>query len=213
MPYIFFHIPKTAGTTLRGMLNLAFGSQLGRVYAADQPEPGKTCYIGHRIRYGFHMGLEGRSHYIVFLRSPITRNISLYEHDYVAALKEKQQPPPLVKWLENLRHAPTMTSYLGRSREQAEDTLHSMSFIGLQETFKEDTAQLLPGVPMHFSNVAANKAKRWGGELPILSEEEIQALDDFFLDDKRLYAYAVNLRNHGFNTGFSLPVNHNAGAN
>ena len=87
---LFLHVPKTAGTTFRGILN--------RVYNEDQthelygnipkaiadfkalPEGQRqqiTCLRGH-VPFGLHVHLPGNVTYVTFLRDPVERVISHY---------------------------------------------------------------------------------------------------------------------------------------
>ena len=89
--YLFIHIPKTAGTTLRSILDLQYGRKNVLTYynqtSAQLLENlnatlkvgrhGYRALIGH-FPYGPHDKLETPSKYVTILRDPVTRAISSY---------------------------------------------------------------------------------------------------------------------------------------
>lgn len=105
---IFLHIPKTAGTTFRSVINRFFKPEqildndtINSVYCQAHNIPissahlvglGKTlgwlspemkqqtkCLCAH-MEYGMHRHFAGPAEYITFLREPISRAISAYHH-------------------------------------------------------------------------------------------------------------------------------------
>ncbi len=103
---IFIHIPKTAGTSLRNLIEQEYpGKKCLRLY---YPAPYKPAVIkeiqsklpaakvlyGH-TSFGIHKRLGIQGQYITFLRNPIDRVISFYNHNaclenatYYAAIQE-----------------------------------------------------------------------------------------------------------------------------
>ena len=89
--YIFMHIPKTAGTTLRGIVDGQFGKNnvltyynqrssqlLDNLYAILKVNDNYRAIIGH-FSFGVHRNLEKPLTYITFLRHPVARTVSQYK--------------------------------------------------------------------------------------------------------------------------------------
>ena len=103
---IFLHIPKTAGTTMRGLIVEQYDAdRVAAIYehqhideagfsALPVQEKNKLdVLIGH-FGYGFHRHLEGCSRpyrYATFVREPMQRFLSLYNH--LANVQFKGSPP------------------------------------------------------------------------------------------------------------------------
>jgi hypothetical protein len=89
---IFLHIPKTAGTSLRQLIqNVYPGKQCLPLYYPwpYQPAvieeikaqlPAAQILYGHTL-FGLHELLEIQAQYVTFLRNPIDRVISFYNHN------------------------------------------------------------------------------------------------------------------------------------
>ena len=113
---IFLHIPKTAGTSLRQIIEKQYpGKACLQLYHPTpyQPNvikkiqaqlPSAQALFGH-VSFGIHdvLGIEGD--YIAFLRNPIDRVLSLYNHNarqpnmpHYAAI---QKGMPLLDWLQS----------------------------------------------------------------------------------------------------------------
>ena len=89
---IFLHIPKTAGTSLRQLIEKEYpGKECLYLY---YPSPYKPEVINHirkqlpfakvlygHVSFGIHQLLSIQGKYIAFLRDPIKRVISLYNHN------------------------------------------------------------------------------------------------------------------------------------
>jgi hypothetical protein len=89
--YLFIHVPKTAGTTLRSIVDFQHGVQNTITYynqnsrqLLDNLDAMLTVrkhdyqtLIGH-FQYGVHEGLSCDFQYVTFLRDPVARAISSY---------------------------------------------------------------------------------------------------------------------------------------
>jgi len=86
----FMHIPKTAGTTLRKIIDLQYGEENVLTYynqtnrslidnldALLQKQPNYRALVGH-FQYGAHAVLPEKTSYVTFMRDPIQRTISDY---------------------------------------------------------------------------------------------------------------------------------------
>ena len=89
-PLLFMHIPKTAGTTLRAVVERQYRpttlfslypgheAQLDalRVRVSDRPP---AAVMGH-FRFGLHAAFPAGGRYVTFLRDPVDQVISHYNH-------------------------------------------------------------------------------------------------------------------------------------
>ncbi len=87
---LFMHIPKTAGTTLRSIIDLQYGEENVLTYYNQNNrslldnlgvfvynQPNYRALIGH-FQFGAHTTLPEYTRYITFARDPIERTISDY---------------------------------------------------------------------------------------------------------------------------------------
>jgi len=93
---VVLHIPKTAGTTLRGIVDDVYGDRF--VYPiyekndvnhdfsdflklSNEEKAKIRCFIGH-VHYGLHAHIDGGPgvQYLSVLRDPVSRVVSLYRH-------------------------------------------------------------------------------------------------------------------------------------
>lgn len=82
--WLFMHIPKTAGTSFRQIVQREYRNRGGleSVYDPDEVKEGPRnqmarAYIGH-FRFGFHQHLNGIGRYVGFMREPIGHAWSHY---------------------------------------------------------------------------------------------------------------------------------------
>jgi len=111
---VFLHVPKTAGTTIRGIAYSHYGeARIAPIYPGEPmylgieefaklPEAQRDCadfVIGH-VMFGFHRHLSGKRpyRYATMLREPIRRCASLYDH--FAARHFRGAPPAIAALLE-----------------------------------------------------------------------------------------------------------------
>ena len=95
---IYTHLPRTAGTTLNGILHREYGEQFykvadglaiehGAMTVGREPflgAPGRCATVVPRDRgahgFGIHAWVPGPARYITVLRDPVDRVISLYHY-------------------------------------------------------------------------------------------------------------------------------------
>lgn len=85
-PLLFMHITKTAGGTLKSVLDDALGEKVRFAYGAEQleslkntPLSGAEMVYGH-FMFGLHESLGVAPRYACFVRHPVVRTISHYYH-------------------------------------------------------------------------------------------------------------------------------------
>jgi len=165
--YIFHHIPRTGGTTIRNHLgkNLSkeeiitvsrkYEQSLRTIKSLSKKERQEiTVICGHHAHYGLHRFFPDRkTRYVTFVRDPVERTVSEYKHLlYQYLKKEKEGKEPVGKrpgdfpdWCKNcpLAHnhiAKTIITKTGRplNFEAAKNLLENYYFIGFVESFRED---------------------------------------------------------------------------
>jgi len=124
--FLFFHIPKTAGTTLIRHIEKSVHPEQRislywrdlklkddpPIYTHEQIKKKVICYLkkvkklkniyviyGHRLPYGIHDLFEKEPFYFTFFRNPISRIYSIYNHKRRIFENEKDR----IKQISNLR--------------------------------------------------------------------------------------------------------------
>ena len=208
---IFMHIPKTAGGTLRTIIEKNYPKdQIIRTYTNEQVNIFKTLpeneknklkfIIGHNY-FGLHQFLNGPYSYITMLRDPVDRVISLYYF----VLREKGTPmyekyynrgieyflekePQTINW--QTRFAAGGTLDLNMAKDHLKN---HFSVVGISERFEESLSILervcnMKSLNYKNINVTPNRPKK-----EELSPEIIQRIEKNVNLDIELYDYAIKL--------------------
>ncbi|AZO93205.1 sulfotransferase family 2 domain-containing protein [Halocella sp. SP3-1] len=159
---IFMHIPKTAGTTLRGIIEQEY-SEIAYGYGGFKEEynnlsrymgnraSGLQCIIGH-IPFGIHSYYNRPFHYITFIREPVDRVISLY---YYRLYNKKYLPVEdigLEKFLNNYytQACNLQTKFLSRDADLA-DMVSLENFIKYKNEVKPDLEKAIDNLERYFT--------------------------------------------------------------
>jgi hypothetical protein len=216
--YIFFHIRKTAGTSLRDFLTnlpnskteLYWHYDWNKTLVPSEKTRSIKYMIGHEVYYGLHVDINRpNAKYIIFLRNPIQRCLSFYYHFYITDIIEKRKPLNVDLFFKSSNYIEIVKeiSYKQEisSLERSKQILQDTSFIGFQETFKEDVEKLFgKNIKIPLANVSIEKAKKINTSLIKLTDKEMQIIHELTKEDRELYDYAIKLRNQGHNNGFRI---------
>jgi len=229
---IIFHITKTAGTALRAILykhcygvnyrgdttldgNTSliypyynfYGERSGaRPFKRNEETDKAKYFIGHLVYYGMDTGRPSK--YVVFLREPVQRFLSLYNHLRIEHKRYNLQIPSFEEWFNGQKCLTQVweltgqsdTTILNPSLDDAREILNKMSYIGLRETFEDDIHHLFKSnIFIKNINVNDDKAKDLGVDIIGFSDSELDMVNEAVSDDKKLYEYAIQLRKDGHN--------------
>ncbi|WP_223596654.1 sulfotransferase family 2 domain-containing protein [Neobacillus bataviensis] len=208
---IFMHIPKTAGRTLRSIIERNYPKEeIIRTYSDEQIEAFKSLpdeeknkfkfIVGHNY-FGMHEFLNGPFSYITMLRDPVERVLSLY----FFILREPGTPmykkyhkkgfeyfleeePQTINWQTRFASGGDL------DLEKAKANLKNyFSVVGISERFDESLALIektctLNNLKYRNVNVTPNRPKR-----EELSPHIIKKIEENVNLDLELYEYAQKL--------------------
>jgi len=216
MPLFFMHITKTAGGSLKSALkasdaNVAFHYPHEEGFRHGFDYPDETEIIFGHYRFGVHEIAGKEPRYACFLREPVERMISHYNH-----LKNNDRGPVG----NRLRTFPTMADYLTKARhwefdnflcrliagsanrpahgnvgyntyaQARENLMRHFEFVGIFERMDESLSLLRQIVPTLSDDLpTVNKGSY--GSAP--SEEDYRIVDALTRYDQMLYRDALAL--------------------
>ncbi len=208
---IFSHIPKTAGTTIRKIMDEQYGKKnvIGhqKLTSIPQVKMDQVEAIYGHCRFGIHKEIFHPCTYITMLRDPVERVISTY---YYAKRKEKNRMHQLANSRgfkefieEELMHrrAPLInhqTRFISGEKkpnlEKAIENIHEYyTVVGITELFDESIFLMKTFLGWHHldytkENVTVNRPKQH--DLP---QETIDLIKEYNQLDIELYNYSKNL--------------------
>jgi hypothetical protein len=221
----FIHIEKTAGTSLTAWLDDFFDQGAicpDQVHEALVERAKTTDLRQYRlIRGHFFLGWfrefeydDGRSSYITFLREPVERQISFYNH-WMYDRSVRDALNPLLHWqnIQTTRLSPLSLRHgyasMREHLDAAKEALESFFFVGLQERLDDSVRALaaLLGAPACNSLPALNLTSK-NAETMRIRSVSASDLSQTLLDEIRsnnwadieLYGHALSL----FESRFSV---------
>ena len=199
---VFLHIPKTAGTSLRRMMDQAFwghpilnvpGGGPRRERIDRMPQSHFDRYSVYRGHFLPEFSRRVRNPFLfTFLRRPEDHLLSYYYHYLSLGLMTQT----LEAFLEDSSSDNIMTrSLAGKpSAEDAIDALAAMDFVGLTEEFEEDATRLFEALGRKSVPAARWKVTEGRPAADDLPERVLQAVERRTGEDRKVYDWAVRQR-------------------
>lgn len=234
MVLAFLHIPKTAGTTVNFILRSSFGlrhcdvepwlgREAGRLVTADDLRKIQRIYprlrsiAGHRLRpYSDIEKVYPNIQYFTFLRNPIKRTISLYQHEIRTGITKES----FENWIYHPHARNGQTRFLaetGKYQDAIEIIEKKQIFVGLVERFDESIFLLKQLIcpDLNIAYIPQNIAQSNKIAQKIFDSEQKQLAIEANHEDIKLYDYIVNeyfsaLKAHyRYNDEYNLSSNYN----
>ena len=213
--HFFIHIPKTAGTTLRSIVDLQYGRKNVLTYYNQNSSqlidnlndllivhPYYQALIGH-FSYGLHSSITRKSRYVTFLRNPKALSISTYNERLKTQRGEFTQPDgSLLSIREHILKFPQhytnpQADYIvgknnapKRSSSIYENAVSVMeeqyAFCGTVEKFRESI--LLLSRVLNWAPCVFGHLNPGNKDLPI-DEATSKLIDELTSEDLKLHAY------------------------
>ncbi len=216
--YIFLHVPKTAGTTFRAILERNYPErEICAVYPNNakyhQPDQvsefsqkkkdGFACFFGH-VSFGFHKRIGRDIPYIAFLRNPVDRVISLYHHIMSHDRRFAEKKISIVKFIQGYKNIQADNQQVrilsganptfGRVTEEMlwnaiENIENRFAFVGLTEYFDESLLLLNEKLELRKPWYVNDNVSRSRPGKDFFSGLEMDVIRKFNYLDLVLYAY------------------------
>jgi len=207
-PYLFVHLPKTAGTSFRLAVQRTFGGRVAYDYGVETPATSdlvrqyvyrqadlpalherlrrdRIVMLGGHVPYERYASIFTPSQVITFLRDPVERIVSEYHH----ACRMNGFEGTLLKFAERPHH---------RNRQSA--ILHGVSlaaagFVGVTEHYRLSLRVIRERLGWSLPNFAANQnpdRTELTRKYPLTAGEQTQ-LREWNKSDIALYEEAVHM--------------------
>lgn len=203
MTCFFFHIPKTAGTSFKRVLEQWYNSardvEFKDLDAAAQVLSSATgrdewCVHGHfsgrlhnkpgslLTRYPWVRG-NPDAKVITMLRDPVEHAISYYYH----LRREKRTPLKLLEFLSS-EHKVSQSSALGvRHEDQIDQMLSSFAFIGVSDRLQDSINQCAAALGKRSATASHERIGTRDGQISAIGADEIAEIERIFELDRKIY--------------------------
>jgi hypothetical protein len=211
---VSLHIPKTAGTSFRTVLQERYGKRQvlhfdiypsGAIHAKGKALKG--CDLGKKTKvlhghFGYRdlyekVEINPKTPVITWLRHPVERVVSNYfflNKIMAGRLKERPDENLLARMGRSLSEFAQQEENQNRmSHFLAGADLKSFHFVGIQDYFEEDLQRL--ALSMQWPMIANRVHNATEVKKPEISEAEYQLIESLNQRDIDLYEEALNLRN------------------
>lgn len=221
LPLVFVHLPKTAGTFVRSVLESNYKDVQGvypppnfkmlRDMSQDEKERilKSDVIIGHESVHGFSTNLHSDLKFYTILRNPVDRVISYYNHMMTHDPQYKNRKLSPLSYLENsndpqldnlqLRYLSgnAMKQSVGEPElEKAISMIESGRIIpGIQEDMQKTFRSLSIFRGANASDYAENNKSSFGFSRASMTNAEIDAFRQHNALDMKLYSYCLDFFN------------------
>ena len=203
--YASLHIPKTGGSTLKGILEQKFGGRLQKAYKGHEHisvVKNPQCIHGHDILEMFGDVIEQHKHVVwfTFLRDPLESAVSMYYYSRKRAKETESATFDFERSLEvfltqdRVDEVPSDKPLYNHNRyskwlRRHNKTIADLDFVGLTEAF--DESLLLLFHRFGWSQVSYQTENKGNYERPKLTEDVVETFKQMNVQDYRLYDESI----------------------